>query len=1141
MASPAVRQQGFALWSLLTFLLNAILFVLIGLQLPAILDGARGRVAGVPPRTARGDQRRGDRHPARVGDGRCRTSSARSTGARPARRGASGWRRGWSRRGRDARRGLARRRPRARRADDVPQRDLIIFLTFAVIFATLVLQGLTLPALIRALGIESDDARGARGAARAARRDAGGARADRGARRRGVDARRHDRADARRSTTTARRRLKARAGKIEDDGYEDRSQPTSASCARCSRPSARRSSRCATTADLQRRHAPHRARARPRGRAPRDLTPRPRALALSLDAWRRADYGRGRARGEQHERARDRGTGDGAAGGAGAVDVQADVVVVGGGGGGLPAALFSRWLGNERDPAREGAGARRHGREGGLLVLGAEQRADARARHRGPRGGLPALRRARVAAGALRPRQPDVRPQAWEHAAMPGDLRERVAGAGAARRAGRAALPPLSTRRPTTGPSCPRTTRRPGACSSPTEARESMSDGGRNAIRTMSAAAARTASTSASGHRVQRVVMDGGAVIGVEAADARRGHPPRRRAQGGDLRVWRLHPRRRAARELPRRARFGGCAALTNEGDFVRISGRVGAQLRNMATRGCARSRSRRAVARRPDTVGHVLRRRATRCSSSTSTAAASSTRSCRTTSSRRRSSAGTRRAASTRTSSWSRSGTSAARTPRASDEYGRLIVADRAPTTRTSSAATRSRSSPPAMRERLARTRASPAASRSPTASPRTCARRSSASTASRAPASTRTSAAASGRPAAVQRRRRRAAGRRRTRRCGRSRTSGPYYAALVTGGTLDTKGGPKTDTEGRVLDDLDAPIPGLYGVGNCVASVSARAVLGGRRDARADHRLRLPRRAGERPRGGAGTRGRGPAVGRVVAPVGRRPAARHYAPRRMSATSAVPRPATVDGRRIDAVEHPGDAARRPLVLLHEGLGSVGLWRDFPRCARPGHRPPRARLLALRPRPLASRRPRRGRRRSSTRRRSTSSPRSCRSSTRPARSSSATATARSIALIHAAYHPVTGLALIAPHVFVEDVTVEEIRGRASCSRTAACASGWPATTTTPTPPSTAGATSGSTPRSASGTSSPTPHGVTAPTLLIQGARRPLRDARPDRPHRGRASRARSSDSSSRTQATARTSRPRGGPPGVAAFSDRLP
>ena len=34
-----------------------------------------------------------------------------------------------------------------------PQRNVIIFLTFCVIFATLVLQGLTLPAVIRKLGL----------------------------------------------------------------------------------------------------------------------------------------------------------------------------------------------------------------------------------------------------------------------------------------------------------------------------------------------------------------------------------------------------------------------------------------------------------------------------------------------------------------------------------------------------------------------------------------------------------------------------------------------------------------------------------------------------------------------------------------------------------------------------------------------------------------------------------------------------------------------------------------------------------------------------------------------------------------------------------------------------------------------------
>jgi hypothetical protein len=57
----------------------------------------------------------------------------------------------------------------------------------------------------------------------------------------------------------------------------------------------------------------------------------------------------------------------------------------------------------------------------------------------------------------------------------------------------------------------------------------------------------------------------------------------------------------------------------------------------------------------------------------------------------------------------------------------------------------------------------------------------------------------------------------------------SGPYYAALVTGGTLDTKGGPKTNVDAQVLDDMDAPIPGLYGVGNCVASASRRAYWAG------------------------------------------------------------------------------------------------------------------------------------------------------------------------------------------------------------------------------------------------------------------------------------------------------------------------
>jgi pimeloyl-ACP methyl ester carboxylesterase len=39
----------------------------------------------------------------------------------------------------------------------------------------------------------------------------------------------------------------------------------------------------------------------------------------------------------------------------------------------------------------------------------------------------------------------------------------------------------------------------------------------------------------------------------------------------------------------------------------------------------------------------------------------------------------------------------------------------------------------------------------------------------------------------------------------------------------------------------------------------------------------------------------------------------------------------ATLDGCRIEYRMLPGDAARLPLVFLHEGLGCAALWRDFP------------------------------------------------------------------------------------------------------------------------------------------------------------------------------------------------------------------
>jgi hypothetical protein len=57
----------------------------------------------------------------------------------------------------------------------------------------------------------------------------------------------------------------------------------------------------------------------------------------------------------------------------------------------------------------------------------------------------------------------------------------------------------------------------------------------------------------------------------------------------------------------------------------------------------------------------------------------------------------------------------------------------------------------------------------------------------------------------------------------------AGPYYSVILAAGTLDTKGGPRTDRDGRVLSSGGQPIPGLYAVGNCAASPSGKAYWGG------------------------------------------------------------------------------------------------------------------------------------------------------------------------------------------------------------------------------------------------------------------------------------------------------------------------
>jgi CPA1 family monovalent cation:H+ antiporter len=107
--------------------------------------------------------------------------------------------------------------------ESTPQRDLIVFVTFSVILATLVLQGLTLPTVIRRLHVHGDDG-DAREELRA-RLVATQAALTRLEELTGEEWTRDDTVE--RMTNLydyRRRRLKARAGKIEDDGYEDRSQ-----------------------------------------------------------------------------------------------------------------------------------------------------------------------------------------------------------------------------------------------------------------------------------------------------------------------------------------------------------------------------------------------------------------------------------------------------------------------------------------------------------------------------------------------------------------------------------------------------------------------------------------------------------------------------------------------------------------------------------------------------------------------------------------------------------------------------------------------------------------------------------------------------------------------------------------------------
>jgi CPA1 family monovalent cation:H+ antiporter len=106
----------------------------------------------------------------------------------------------------------------------LPDRDLVIFITFMVILVTLVGQGLTLPALIRRLGVREDGAEEEAEEIRA-RLVASQAALDRLEELAVEEWTRDDTIDRVRGMYSFRqRRFKVRAGKVDDeDGIEDRS------------------------------------------------------------------------------------------------------------------------------------------------------------------------------------------------------------------------------------------------------------------------------------------------------------------------------------------------------------------------------------------------------------------------------------------------------------------------------------------------------------------------------------------------------------------------------------------------------------------------------------------------------------------------------------------------------------------------------------------------------------------------------------------------------------------------------------------------------------------------------------------------------------------------------------------------------
>jgi monovalent cation/hydrogen antiporter len=227
-ASPESRMQGFGLWSILTFLLNAALFILIGLQLPVIVNGLSGLPAGEVVGYAAAIC--GAVIAMRFIWIFASTVVIRAVDRRESQRARrASWRvrmvASWSGMRGAVSLAAALALPLHTHAGaPLPGRALIQFITFALILVTVVGEGLTLPWLIRRLGVvedgaeeENEEIRARLVIAQAAIERVNELEAEEWTREATIER-------VRRLYEFRQRRFKIRAGKIEDeDGLEESS------------------------------------------------------------------------------------------------------------------------------------------------------------------------------------------------------------------------------------------------------------------------------------------------------------------------------------------------------------------------------------------------------------------------------------------------------------------------------------------------------------------------------------------------------------------------------------------------------------------------------------------------------------------------------------------------------------------------------------------------------------------------------------------------------------------------------------------------------------------------------------------------------------------------------------------------------